>query len=282
MVGQKSATEMNTTPFNPQILPDRAVVRVAGPTALAFLHNILTPDLTSQRPAYGALLSPQGKILNDLFIIPDGEQIWLDVATAQSADLLKRLIMYRLRAKLVITVDVNKAIAVSPAIMSTRLCYVDPRLAAMGYRGIVDVGTISSGSGYHALRLAHGLADSQDIGSGEHFVHEANLDQLQGVSFSKGCYVGQEVVSRTHHKAAARNRMLQVSFEGTVAHGADIVSGEKRVGTMLSSLDGRGLALLRLDRLAECTSSLLAGASKVAVQKQSWAAFEVIIPESAR
>ena len=278
-----SATQMNPQTFSPQILSDRALIRVAGDGALPFLHNLLTAELSVPKPTYGALLTPQGKILHDVFVVPEGDTIWIDVAAMQGADLLKRLVMYRLRAKLEIELDDSKAVAVSSNGALPGLAYVDPRLAVMGKRAVVRYGSLPLVSGYHAARLAVGLADSvQDIGSGQMFVHEANLDQLNGVSFTKGCYVGQEVVSRTHHRHTARNRILPVSFAGEVQHGSEITSGELRIGTMLSSLAGHGLALLRLDRLAEATAPLLTGTVKLSVHKPAWAAFEVTIPKIAR
>lgn len=274
------ATQMNIPSFQPQILTDRAVIRIGGDGALAFLHNLLTMELSVPKPSYGALLTPQGKILHDVFVVPDGEHIGIDVARVQAADLLKRLIMYRLRAKLDIALDDGKAVAVSSSANLPGIAFVDPRVPEIGYRAIVDVASLPVGTGYHAARIGLGLADSeQDIGSGQMFVHEPNLDQLHGVSFSKGCYVGQEVVSRTHHRHTARNRILPVSFVGDVQTGADVGSGEVRLGTMLSSLNGHGLALLRLDRLAEASSPLLTSGVKLSVHKPSWANFEVVIPQ---
>lgn len=266
--------------ISPQILPDRAVVRVAGETALAFLHNLLTMDLVSGKPAYGALLSPQGKILHDLFVVPEGDVVWLDVDADQAPDLLKRLMMYRLRAKLEISQSTTKAVAVGA---EAGLHYVDPRLAEMGHRAIVEADSFGNGLGYDGLRLAHGLGASNiDIQSGALFAHEANLDQLHGVSFNKGCYVGQEVVSRTQHRSTARNRILPVWFDGALDAGLDILSGEQRIGTMLSSLAGFGLALVRLDRLAEISHPLLVGDVRLSVQKPLWAKFELTIPEVAQ
>ena len=273
---------MNVQSFPAQTLPDRAVIRVAGDGALPFLHNLFTTELSGPKPAYGALLTPQGKILHDVFVVQDGDVVWVDVAKAQAADLLKRLLMYRLRAKLDLALDEGKAVAVSPLDDLPGLRFVDPRLVTMGWRSIVDASVLAPGTGYHAVRIAVGLADSvQDIGSGDLFVHEANLDQLNGVSFTKGCYVGQEVVSRTHHRGTARNRILPVTFSGEAVHGADVTSDEQRVGTMLSSENGIGLALLRLDRLAEATSPLLTSAVRLHVRKPDWARFEVTIPEKA-
>lgn len=273
------AMQMNIPSFQPQILPDRAVIRVSGDGALAFLHNVLTAELSEPKPAYGALLTPQGKILHDVFVVPDGDVVWIDVARMQAAELLKRLHMYRLRAKLDIALDDGKAVAVSASMDLPGLAYVDPRLADMGRRAIFDAGSLREGSGYHAARIGVGLADSvEDIGSGAMFVHEANLDQLHGVSFTKGCYVGQEVVSRTHHRHTARNRILPVSFAGDVQHGAAVVAGELRIGTMLSSRGGQGLALLRMDRLAEASAPLLTGDVKLSVHKPQWAKFEMLVP----
>ena len=273
------AMQMNIPSFQPQILPDRAVIRVSGDGALAFLHNVLTAELSEPTPAYAALLTPQGKILHDVFVVPDGELVYIDVAQVQAADLLKRLHMYRLRAKLDIVLDDGKAVAVSTSADLPGLAYVDPRLADMGQRTIIAAGSLREGSGYHAARIGAGLADSvEDIGSGAMFVHEANLDQLHGVSFTKGCYVGQEVVSRTHHRHTARNRILPVSFAGDVQHGAAVVAGELRIGTMLSSRGGQGLALLRMDRLAEASAPLLTGDVKLSVHKPQWAKFEMLVP----
>jgi tRNA-modifying protein YgfZ len=280
MEGRGSATLMTSHALAPQILANRAVLHVGGDGALAFLHNLLTVDLTSAKPAYGALLSPQGKILHDMFVVPNGNGVWVDADTEQAPELLKRLMMYRLRAKLDIALATDKVVAVGSQM---GLHYVDPRLVEMGWRAIVDANSLSEGDGYDTLRILHGLgASHSDIGSGELFVHEANLDQLNAVSFTKGCYVGQEVVSRTQHRSTARKRILPVTLSGSVASGTDIVSGELRVGTMLSSENDQGLALIRLDRLADVTSPLLAGNARIGVRKPAWAKFELTIPAVAQ
>ncbi len=131
--------------------------------------------------------------------------------------------------------------------------------ALMGWRRIVPVGELPQSDGYHFSRIAIGLADTDaDLGSGEFFPHEANFDQIGAVSFTKGCYIGQEVVSRMEHRGTARARMLPVSCGGAAPpKGSDIRSGEKSIGTMLGSEGDIGLALIRLDRLAEATAPLL-------------------------
>jgi folate-binding protein YgfZ len=131
--------------------------------------------------------------------------------------------------------------------------------------------------GYDAARIALGLADTDaDLGSGEFFPHEANLDQLGGVSFKKGCYVGQEVVSRMEHRGTARSRILPVALDAEAPpKGSDIRSGEKQVGTLLSSDGHHALALVRLDRLADASEPLLTGAVTITVLKPRWARYDV-------
>jgi tRNA-modifying protein YgfZ len=283
MVAMASATPMTTLSFSPQLLPGRAVIRVRGEGVLAFLNNLLTAELKDQTPAYAALLSPQGKILHDMFVVPDGDTVWLDVSRLQSGDVLKRLLMYRLRAKIEIIVDDSKTVGAAVNQQLKGLVYADPRLADIGFRAIIEAGSLEPSDGYNVARLALGLADSDaDIGSGNLFVQEANLDQLNGVHFNKGCYVGQEVVSRTHHRHTTRNRILPISFEGTIEAGQEILSGEQRIGTMLSSDLCCGLALLRLDRLADVSAPLLTAGVKVSVHKPSWAKFDMVIPEVAK
>lgn len=253
---------------------------------MAFLNNLLTVDLTRLwqiEGTYGALLSPQGKILHDLFVVHHADEVFIDCAAVQAGDLMQKLKLYRLRAKIDIQRPDDLAVAVSPNADLGFMCYEDPRVASMGYRAIIQHGTIGAGIGYDIHRVQSGLGDSvADIGSGNMFVHEANLDQLNGVSFSKGCYVGQEVVSRTHHRHTARNRILPMRFAGSAAPGTDITSGETRIGSMLSSVDGDGLALVRLDRLAETAGPVFAGDVKLSVRKPDWATFELQIPEMAQ
>ena len=131
--------------------------------------------------------------------------------------------------------------------------------------------------GYDLARIALGLADSEvDLGAGEFFPHEANLDQLGGVSFRKGCYVGQEVVSRMEHRGTARSRILPVTLAGeTPPKGTDIRAGDKQVGTLLSGAGDQALALIRLDRLAEAAAPLEAGGVGVTVLKPHWARYDV-------
>ncbi len=270
---------MTTLKFNPQLRPDRAVIGISGEGALAFLHNLLTCDvatLAQGQAAYGALLSPQGKILHDIFVFNAGEQVLIDCASEQRDALLQKSMMYKLRAKLTITARDDLEVAVGEE------GYPDPRNVAMGHRFFAAKGAFKTGEGYDSARIALGLADSvQDISTNKLFPHEANLDQFGGVNFTKGCYVGQEVVSRMQHRGTARSRILPVTGQG-LTKGDVITSAEKTIGEILSTSDTSALALLRLDRLAAAAAPLLSNDVTVKVQKPDWIKYDVIIPEAAR
>jgi tRNA-modifying protein YgfZ len=252
--------------FSQQVLKDRAVISVAGEGALAFLHNLLTCDvanLAKGEAAYGALLSPQGKILHDVFVFNAGDQVLLDCALEQRLALLQKLMLYRLRAKLEIVARDDLEIVVGDD------GFIDTRNAGLGHRFFAAAGSFKAGQGYHKQRIALGLGDSVlDIGSNILFPHEANFDQIGAVSFSKGCYVGQEVVSRMQHRGTARSRILTVTCNPTApAKGVEIRSGQTLIGEVLSSVGEIALALIRTDRLAEATEPLISGAIKIEVIK---------------
>ena len=274
------------SPYAAQILPTRAVLRLAGEGALDFLHNLLTCELSGlpeRHWAYGALLSAQGKIQHDVFVIHEGGTVFVDCAAPQAPGLLQKLKLYRLRAKIEITPDESLAVAVTSntGLPATDLAASDPRLADMGLRAIVPAGSLPAGRGYDAARISHGLADSiADMGENQFFPHEANLDLLNGVSFTKGCYIGQEVVSRMQHRGTARSRIMPVSAAQALPDkGSEIRSSETLVGEMLSSDGMAGLALLRLDRLADTTAPLLTHAVSLSVHKPGWMKLAITIPD---
>ena len=270
---------MTKLSFPNQLRPDRAVIAISGESALAFLHNLLTCDvatLAHGQAAYGALLSPQGKILHDVFVYNAGDQMLLDCALEQRNALLQKLMMYKLRAKLAIIARDDLEVAVGNE------GYVDPRNAEMSHRFFAAKGAFKAGEGYDAARITLGLADSiQEIGSNTLFPHEANFDQFGGVNFTKGCYVGQEVVSRMQHRGTARSRILPVKGQG-LTKGAPITSADKTIGEILSTTSSSALALIRLDRLADATAPLLSDAVTLKVQKPDWIKYNVTIPEAAR
>ncbi|MGO4735620.1 folate-binding protein YgfZ [Bosea sp. 2KB_26] len=256
-------------------LVDRGVIRVSGEDARDFLQNIVTNEMdavTPDRAGYGALLTPQGKIISDFFVVavPEEERggFLLDVPLLQVPDLMKRLKLYKLRAKVALDdlTEVATVVASSGGFSlpdDAGLVYADPRLPALGERAITDrndVDTLVSAEpdAYHARRIALGIPDGgRDFVYGDTFPHEALLDQLGGVSFKKGCYIGQEVVSRMQHRGTARTRIVPVVFtEGLVPEmGVEATAGSKTLGRIGSCAKGRGLAMLRLDRVADAMAA---------------------------
>jgi tRNA-modifying protein YgfZ len=271
---------MANSSFLMQIRRDRAILSLEGAEAENFLHNLVTADilgLAQGEARYAALLTPQGKILFDFFVVKSAAGYLLDCAASQFEELTKRLMFYRLRAKVAIAGRKDLEAGVSPERPSGITAYADPRTPLIGWRMIAEKGNLPAGTGYDAARIDLGLADSDgDIGSGELFPHEANLDQMGAVSFSKGCYIGQEVVSRMEHRATARSRILPVTFEGVApARGSAIKSADKIIGSVLSSAGNTALALLRLDRMTEAMQPLLTDAVRVRVHKPAWIKYDV-------
>ena len=263
----------------PKILSQRGIISLEGETTLAFLQDLLTCDvegLGEGRAAYGGLLSPQGKILYEVFVVNSNGRIWLDCPLVQRESLMQKLKLYRLRARIIITEHPELEIAVG------NQGWDDPRHEAMGRRQIVPKGSLPESKAYHVARIALGLADGgEDLGEGKFFPHEANWDQFKAVSFTKGCYVGQEVVSRMQHRATARSRILPVMFDGEAVANAPITSGDTTIGETLSASGTMALALLRLDRLAEAVAPLMATGQRLRVKKPDWISYEVVIPEAA-
>ncbi|PPE80608.1 folate-binding protein [Kaistia algarum] len=241
-------------------LPDRAVVRITGADAEGFLQNIVTPDMAPIQPGragFGALLSPQGKILCDFILFPIEGGYRLDLPASQRADFLKRMTLYRLRAKIDIAdeSETHQVVAFwggeAPAVPGA---LPDPRLAALGWRAIAtkDADFIGSDgeAAYHAHRIALGVPEGgRDFAYGDAFPHDADMDDLGGLDFRKGCYVGQEIVSRMQHRGTARRRAVKVTAGAPLPPaGTSIEAGGKPIGTLGSSAGGDGIALLRLDR----------------------------------
>lgn len=267
------------------LLTDRGVLRVTGEPARHFLHNLVTGNIDTLVPGdarYAALLTPQGKIVADFFVVEapaeDGGGFFIDCPKALAPDLAQKLTFYKLRAK--VTIDRLEAMSVLAAwggIGATEygLDYRDPRLPALGQRLLVpadvvteaaaDLGaTLVDASEYDVHRIALGVPrGGVDFTYGDAFPHEADLDKLNGVDFRKGCYVGQEVVSRVEHRGTARNRIVPVAFDEHAAEeGSPVMAGERNIGTMGSSSGNLGLAMLRVDRVADALAAgtpLLAG-----------------------
>jgi folate-binding protein YgfZ len=284
------------------LLPDRGVIKVAGADARGFLNGLLTTDVNHvapDAPRFAALLTPQGKIIADGIVAEapsvDGGGFFLDIPRALGKTLTDKLNFYKLRAKVIVE-DLSEILGVmavwdGAGRTSYGLSYPDPRLPALGGRVMLpphlaapaaaDLGaTLVDAADYEARRIALGVPrGGLDFSYGDAFPHETNMDQLGGVDFAKGCFVGQEVVSRMEHRGTARTRIVPVSYEGIAPEaGMPVMAGEKNVGTLGSTAGGQGLAMLRLDRVADALASatpLTASGAVLRVRKPDWARFSV-------
>jgi folate-binding protein YgfZ len=258
------------------LLTDRVVLRVAGDPARHFLNNLVTSEIETLAPGdarYTALLTPQGKIVADFFVVaaPESEGgFYIDCPAELADELFQKLTFYRLRAKVTIEKSDLAVLAIWDGDGNTArgLFYRDPRLPGLGSRALIlpaaakdavaELGaTLVDANEYDAHRIALGVPKgSVDFVYADAFPHDADLDKLHGVDFKKGCFVGQEVVSRVEHRGTARNRIVPVSFDGAAPPaGTSVMAGEKSVGIMGSSAGKIGLAMLRVDRVAEALSA---------------------------
>jgi hypothetical protein len=253
-------------------LGDRGVIKVGGEDARNFLNGLVTTDVTLVRPGlgrFGALLTPQGKITTDFLITEapagHGGGFLIDAPRALAPGLATKLGFYKLRAKVTVE-NLTENLGVmaiwggEPA-AKPDLIFADPRDDALGWRilvpeelapkvaGLVGAELVDS-TAYDSHRIATGVPrGGLDFMYGDAFPHETNMDRLHGVDFDKGCYVGQEVVSRMQHRGTARTRTVKVALDGAPPEaGSPVLAGDKPLGTMGSSADGKGLALIRTDR----------------------------------
>jgi folate-binding protein YgfZ len=280
------------------LLPERGVLKVVGDDARKFLHGLVTADMLGLAPGtarFGALLTPQGKIIADFFVTEapqsEGGGFFLDIPRALAITLVDKLNLYKLRAKVLVE-DLTEILGVlavwdGAGAAKQGLTYVDPRLPTLGFRVMIpphraiaaasELGAALVGAeDYEAHRIALGVPrGGVDFAYGDAFPHEADMDQLGGVDFAKGCYVGQEVVSRIEHRGIARTRAVALRYDGAApASGTPITAGERQVGTMGSAARGRGIALVRLDRVAEAEQApLAAGGIPIRLIKPDWARF---------
>jgi tRNA-modifying protein YgfZ len=261
-------------------LPDRGVVKVSGETARDFLNGLITTDMARLQPGmgrFGALLTPQGKVTVDFLITeaPSGHGggFLIDCPKALAQALTDKLRFYRLRAKVEIENLSDSHLPESLGVLAAwggeaalrpDLSFTDPRHGELGLRILVPAelaqkaanligAEMVDSSAYEAHRIALGIPrGGLDFIYGDAFPHETNMDRLAGVDFDKGCYVGQEVVSRMQHRGTARTRTVRVLLEGPAPEpGAAVLAGDKSVGTIGSAADGHALALVRIDRASE-------------------------------
>jgi tRNA-modifying protein YgfZ len=265
------------------LLDDRAVIALSGPEARGFLQGLITNDIERLAPGnaiYAALLTPQGKVLFD-FLISEGDgALLLDCAISSRDALIKRLSMYRLRAKVMIEARDPLAVVASwdAGLPARIVAFDDPRLPALGRRGITPKAELHTGlrpaAIYQSHRLDLGVPEAADFGQDRMFALDADLDALNAISFDKGCYVGQELTARMKHRTALRKRLLPIhSPGGEPLPPADtpLKAGGRDIGEITSTYGARGFALIRLDRLEEAGAAAIeAAGAPIAVIKPSW------------
>jgi folate-binding protein YgfZ len=262
-------------------LDDRAVIALSGEDTIPFLQGLITNDaalLQNNQPLYSALLSPQGKFLHDFFLLPQPERILLDVSRTREADLLSRLKIYRLRSK--VTIEQQPQIKVvalwGSNIQSDNHIMPDPRLPAMGYRAYGDAPTLSAISGkeadYEHHRIALGIPDgAKDMHIDKSLLLEFGFENLHGVNFSKGCYVGQEVTARSKFRGQVRKQLYQVwsSDMPLPACGTPITADGMVIGELRSTSANIGLALLRSEEV-EKAAVLMVGDTTLNCRIPNW------------
>jgi hypothetical protein len=261
------------------LLPDRAVLEISGEDRLTFLQGLVSNDVTKARAdqaVWAALLTPQGKWLADFFVIATPEALLLDVEAAQLAMLITRLSRFKLRAKVTLrdaSAEWRVHAAWGEGVPPEGLVARDPRLPEAGWR--VLAGTIlppnASPADYAAHRLALGLPDgSRDMEPEKSVLLEGGFDELNGISWTKGCYMGQELTARTRYRGLLKRRLVPVAIDGPAPErGAPILTPDgAEAGEMRSSQGAQGLALLRLEWLDK--GALMAGEARLSPQPPSW------------
>jgi tRNA-modifying protein YgfZ len=292
------------------LLENRGVLEVSGADRRSFLQGLVSNDvqkLGPQRALYAAFLTPQGKYLHDFFLVEQGEVILLEGERARLPDLLRRLSMFKLRAKVALS-DASETVAVAAAFgrdagarlglpaelgaaapFGDGIAYVDPRLAELGARLILPHGAGTRAledaglaraepEDYDRLRLSLGVPDgSRDLPIEKAILLEAGFDELNGIDWDKGCYMGQELTARTKYRGLIRKRLMPVKVEGPLPESGTVVKlGDQDAGEIRSGRGDRALAMLRLEAVSEAAkigAPLIAGAARVTPTKPDWARF---------
>ena len=275
-------------------LDDRAVLSVSGSDARGFLQGLITNDVEKLRDGaaiHAALLTPQGKYLFDFLVFRRGDAFCLDCEAEARPALAKRLAMYKLRADVAIDAAVPDTVyavfgddveGAARRIEGANI-FRDPRHPALGVRVVGECGDRAleragleeaTRADYDALRIAHGVPDGRrDLVPEKSFLLENGFDELNGIDFEKGCYVGQEVTARMKHRNLVRKRLVPVRIDGAAPQpGTPVYREDSEVGEIRSSADGMGLALLRIDAI-EGDDALRAAEARVSPEKPAWAVF---------
>ncbi len=298
---------MSTTPY--VMMPSRGLILIGGADRTEFLQGLISNDIrraTVDHAIWAALLTPQGKYLHDFFVVEIGGQYVVDCEADRLMDLGGRLSKYKLRSKIDLGIGEDYAVAVLPGAaaldraglpaepgaarsLDGGVLYVDPRHSAAGARAILPkkdakaaLEALGFESGtpddYDRVRLPLGLPDgSRDLVVEKSILLESNFDELNGVDWDKGCYMGQELTARTKYRGLIKKRMMPVDVEGPLPDaGTEILLGDKNAGEMRSGFDGRGIALLRLEQAEKALNGegrLVAGEATLTPRKPDWATF---------
>ena len=289
-------------PYSYSVLKDRGILLISGGDARQFLQGLISNDVTlvtQNNAIYAALLTPQGKYLFDFFIAEHVDGLLLETERPRIPDLIKRLSMYRLRAKVhlldishewrVVAVWGNSAFSTFSLTSETGaavavingIAFVDPRFAKAGARLLLprDDSLPKTGKvpieAYDTHRLALGLPDgSRDLVVEKATLLENGFDELHGIDWNKGCYMGQELTARTKYRGLVKKRLMPVNVNGPLPlSGTRIVSGNKSVGEIRSGRNHRALALIRLDAINGENKVLKAGTATIVPQKPAWASY---------
>ncbi len=293
---------MLATPGQFTILPHRALIAVRGDDRVNFLQGLVSNDMLqvqSGSTAWSAFLTPQGKFLHEFFAIPAGETIYLECERARRDDLITRLSRYKLRAKVTLAGDDTLTVGVAwgedvSAVLKTSdkpgyvtshgrgVLYTDPRLPGAGIRWALMPEQIeafakaglaaATPDDYDALRFTLGLPDgSRDMEVEKALLLENGFEELHGVDFNKGCYIGQELTARTHYRALIKKRLMPVKIDGeTPASGTPLTVDGAEAGTLMSAAGGAGLALIRLEAWKKSGGTLEAGLARVTPHQPAW------------
>lgn len=238
-----------------EILKNRAVITLSGPERKNLLQGIITNNvdkLDDEKGLYAALLSPQGKFLHDFFLFEKDDTIYLDCEADRLADLFQKLLMYRLRSNVEILdrSDQYKVITSMQRFENIDLSFADPRHAEMGYRAIVEMLPEGQGdTGYHARRIKLGIVEgSHDFIMDKSTISEGHFEQINGLDYEKGCYVGQEVTARMKYRGKIKKQMFPVTLSGPApAFGTAITDGKgNKIGDLRSYCDKYAIALFRV------------------------------------
>ena len=231
-------------------MSDRTVYRISGAEARSFLQGLVTNDVArlDQGLVYAALLTPQGKYRADFFLVPDGADVLVDVATSLAPDLRQALTMYKLRSA--VTIDETDLAVTRGLGDAPDGAYADPRDPSLGWRAY-DGRPGDADVDWDAVRVAAMVPESGVELTGDSFILEMGFERLHGVDFRKGCYVGQEVTARMKHKTELRKGLAKVRVSGAAPVGSEIMAGEKTAGTLFTQAEGHGLAYLRFDRATD-------------------------------